>query len=245
MRNYTVLIVFACLIHFFATAQVYNFPIRPGVEQWNSLKTEKERFNAMQVLGELLDTMSTADLLVTCLNYPAIIYITAFNSVQQGMNHIIQNFNGLQELLHRKDAPALLLLTYQSMDSASTYIPNTAISKKLWFIRRSYFEFIIAQPEIINIMDMDTRLKLLKEARRKLNGKTNDKQHYCPLDIQATLLIMARTLDQSNYNKFQNEVKNIGNGLINALETGTFMNQGTVSAIIELSDMYIKENLNP
>ncbi len=242
MRIYSVLIAFVCYFPFSGIAQIYDFPIRPGVEQWKGLKTEQERLSALQIPEKLLDTMKTENLQITCINYPAFFYINAFNTVQQGMNHIIQNFNGLQELLRRKDAPALLLLTYQSMDSVSTYIPNTAVSRKLWFIRRCYFELILAQPEIISNMDENTRLKLIVEARRRLNFKIFGKQHYSPLDIQATLLIMARVIDQSSYARFQNEVKNTGNEVKNALETGTFMSPSAVSAIIEISDMYIKEN---
>lgn len=244
MRIYTVLRIFVCFVPFFASAQIYEYPIHPGIEQWNNLQTEEERFNAIEIPKELLDTMSTSDLMITCMNYPAIIYITAFNSIQQGMNHIVHRFNGLQELLRRKDAPNLLLLTYQSMNSTSTYFPNPEVSKKLWFIRRCYFELIIGQPEIICNMDATARLNLMVETRKRLDTKINGKHHYSPLDIQTTLLIMARVLNQSGYSKFQNELEKKGSKIKIAMETGTFRNQETVNAIIELSDMYIKENQN-
>jgi len=42
-----------------------------GTSEWANLKTETERFEALQIPPELLKTMSTENLIITCLNYSA------------------------------------------------------------------------------------------------------------------------------------------------------------------------------
>lgn len=35
-------------------AQVYNFPVKPGTEEWNNLETEADRLEALQIPENLL-----------------------------------------------------------------------------------------------------------------------------------------------------------------------------------------------
>ena len=41
---------------------IWDFPIKPGTEKWAKLKTEKERFDAMQIPKDILSQMSTKEL---------------------------------------------------------------------------------------------------------------------------------------------------------------------------------------
>jgi hypothetical protein len=129
MKKYYIFISLLCL-SFILKAQdansAYNFPIKPGVEEWSNLKTEDERFEAMQVPIDLLTSMSAENLIVTCINYPAFGHFSAFNNVT-GMTHLIEKFNGLQELLIRNDTPVELYSMYSIMDS---------------LVRRSVFRYV-------------------------------------------------------------------------------------------------------
>lgn len=132
---------------------VYRFPIIPSTKVWDSLKTEDDRYIAMQIPDDLLKSMSTENLIRTCINYPAFGHFTAFDNPQAGISHLVKKFNGLQELLDRNDAPIKLLSVYLDMDSLTMNIQDKKVNNDFWPIRRCYFELLLAQDEIINKMD--------------------------------------------------------------------------------------------
>ena len=63
--------------------QIWSYPVRPGTEVWNNLKTEKERIEAMQIPVDILNKMSTDDIIYACINFPLFGYYSAFNSPQE------------------------------------------------------------------------------------------------------------------------------------------------------------------
>lgn len=186
-----------CLIPILSQAQVYDFPIKPGTEEWGNLITEKERFEAMQIPKDILKSISTYDLITTCMNYPAMMYFTAFNNPQDGMDIIIQNFNGLQELMGRDDAPTELLSIYKQMDSKTMSIQNLSINQSSWSIRRYYFELLLTQNGIIDKMNKEERSCLDEEARKKLHLKIDNQEEFSSIDYRPTLMIMSKILNKS------------------------------------------------
>ncbi|NBH88227.1 hypothetical protein D3Z41_05295 [Parabacteroides distasonis] len=86
----------------------------------------------MLIPDDQLKHMSTIDLLITCMNYPAYGYFTAFNDPQEGIDINIRNFNGLQELMRRTDAPNELLSIYKQMDTFKMTLKNKAIETNLF-----------------------------------------------------------------------------------------------------------------
>ncbi|NQU52752.1 MAG: hypothetical protein HQ522_09460 [Bacteroidetes bacterium] len=102
------IILLLILIPIFSFAQdanlTWDFPAKPGKAGWKNLKTETERLNAMQVPSDVLSNMGTEELLITCMNYPAALFYGAYSNNYVGIKRTIEKFNGLQELLKRKDA---------------------------------------------------------------------------------------------------------------------------------------------
>lgn len=93
---------------------VWDFPVKPGKAEWKNLKTESERLNAMQVPSDVLANMETEELVITCMNYPAALLYGAYSNDYVGIRNIISQFNGLQELLKRKDALKYLTKVYKN-----------------------------------------------------------------------------------------------------------------------------------
>ncbi len=172
-------------------AQVYNFPVKPGTEEWNNLETEADRLEALQIPENLLSTMSTQDLIITCLNYPAMAYFSAYNNPQDGMNVIIQRFNGLKELMKRSDAPNILLSTYKEMGTKMA-LNKQDLNQFFWSIRRCYFEWLLAQDDIIDKMSDEDKSELMKDAIEKLYTKIDKQEEYSGIDYQPTLTILSK-----------------------------------------------------
>lgn len=57
----------------------------------------------------LLDSMSTEDLIEKILEYPMSVDIFAYNSINEGVDRVSKDFNGLYELTQRQDATNKLI----------------------------------------------------------------------------------------------------------------------------------------
>jgi hypothetical protein len=216
---------------------VYNFPIRPGTKEWSNLNTEEQRIRAMQIPDNLLKQMSTECLIKTCINYPAFVHFSAFDDRQKGIQYVIDSFNGLKELLNRKDAPLELIKIYSSMDKADISFPDKKINKRYGSIRSCYFEMILTQDAIIDKMDENTRLEFITEARRRLDYKAdNNSSGY---SFYPTFLIMGKILDKSSGNEFQS-MKATNENMKRFIEKGSSYNEATIDEIIRMTDNYIK-----
>lgn len=186
-----------CLVTLVIQAQVYNFPMKPGVEGWGNLETEEDRYAAMQIPEEILKSMSTHDLIITCLNFPAMGHYGAFNSLQQGMDVLIRNFNGLQELMKREDAPTELISLYKKMDAKTMKLQEEGVDQSYWNIRRCFFEMLLAQEPILEKMNEANRLVLMKEAQKRIYQKIEDEKEYSSASYQPTLIIMSNLLKKA------------------------------------------------
>jgi len=186
-----------CLISALSQAQVYDYPVKPGSEEWSKLKTEADRFAVLQIPENLLKTMNTHDLVVTCLNYPGMVLFGVYNDMQKGMEHLIKNFNGLQELMQRTDAPAELLSVYKQMNSSKLKLLSRSIEQSSWSIRRIYFELLLTQDCVIDKMSDAERSLLMEEARNRLYHKIDNSEEYSVMDYQPSLMIVEKNLKKT------------------------------------------------
>jgi hypothetical protein len=81
----------------------WDFPVKPGTEQWKKLENNKVKVDACQLPEILLKKTSTDDLLEICLQYPLLYNLFAFNNKMDGINRLFNDFNGIRELFKRKD----------------------------------------------------------------------------------------------------------------------------------------------
>lgn len=86
-------------------AHVYS--ILPGTEEWEEL-TPAERYEACSVSADEVASMTTDALVETVLNYPYLINMYAYDSIELGIDEVSRYFPGLQELFSRSDASASL-----------------------------------------------------------------------------------------------------------------------------------------
>lgn len=75
----------------------YDYPIKPGTEEWKNLKTGKEMTEACPIPPEILLKLSTEALGITCLKYPLYLDIFFSANLQTGIEFAIKRFNGLTE----------------------------------------------------------------------------------------------------------------------------------------------------
>jgi len=51
----------------------YEYPVRPGSDEWLELKTHDEKLRVTQLPEDILKNLSTEDLLEVCMDYPLLI----------------------------------------------------------------------------------------------------------------------------------------------------------------------------
>lgn len=94
----------------------YRYPVVPGTDEWNSLKTHQDKVDACQIPQEVLATMSTAELVETILAYPLNCDMFAYNDINTGYSIVKEHFNGMIELERRDNATNELVMKYSSSD---------------------------------------------------------------------------------------------------------------------------------
>ena len=152
----------------------YDFPVKPGTAEWKALNIQ-ERLKVCQIPEPLLKKISTAGLIGTVLNYP--FYwaniLTANSGLQQAFSDMAAYFNGIQELLARKDAGSELLLKYRSIPPPKKEATDMEIGDYLFYCYS--FEILFAQ-DVIRAGLTEAQLKAMKkellakyETRRELN----------------------------------------------------------------------------
>lgn len=83
--------------------QPHEFTVVPGTQEWEALSQE-QRIELCRVSDEEMEMMTTSALISTILEYPYIINIFAYDSIESGMDSLNDSFGGIDILLDRKDA---------------------------------------------------------------------------------------------------------------------------------------------
>ncbi len=176
----------------------YDFPIKPGTTAWTKLKSTKEIYDSTQIPSAILKDLSTEALVKTCLNYPNLLLMYAFDDFQKGFNELKNNFNGFQELMIRKDAGNELFKIYQQMNPMQLNESWTSEKQGAFVISIKYVEVIISQYPILNSLSESEKKILTQESIKKFDEKKINLGVFGIPGLETTSLIMARILEIKN-----------------------------------------------
>ncbi|MDR0603212.1 MAG: hypothetical protein LBG80_02775 [Bacteroidales bacterium] len=82
----------------------WDYPVKPGSEEWKKFKSNKEMVDACQIPGYILQNISTSDLMTLCLQYPLLYNVFAFANKNDGLKKLFADFNGIREFSKREGA---------------------------------------------------------------------------------------------------------------------------------------------
>ncbi len=182
-------------------SNTFKYPITVDSKEWKDYKTHDEMLAVCTIPKELLAEMSTDNLVELVLDYPLLCDLLAYNTLQQGLEAVKQQYNGLEELLSREDAADMLLAKYQETEIlASSSLPiklmtkfknDGDISAVLAEIQKSdtlykkirneskelldtiFLEMMLVQDEIVNDFSAEELNILNMEALHKYKEKSN------------------------------------------------------------------------
>lgn len=210
------LLICSCFLSVLVVAQVtekpYEFPVKPGTEQWVNLGSSKEMDEVCIIPDQVLSALSTKALLFTCLDYPRLIDIFLADNLQSGFNFSSNHFNGLKELLKRPDLGQVLIKSYVNIDIQKNTLEG--YDSKLTNFQIAFFEILLAQKEIINQFDLLEKRNLLSDAVKKIELRKDLRQSIYRQSTSA--FIISRVLFSENsvlseQDKYGNEIFSLFN----------------------------------
>jgi len=174
-----------------------TFPSRDS-EEWNEL-TVAQRWQAVNIPEDQLNKMSTNDLIEHCINFDFMWDIFNHPNYGVGLKIVIENYNGLRELLNRNNAGELILNFYQKIDlDKVTEISEPADRGK--FVGKIFFlELFLSYSSILDQFQGNEKSlinSILKtyDTCLEINEK-NGKNYYGGYAIGTKVLAIGRALD--------------------------------------------------
>lgn len=167
----------------------YQYLQNVSEQEWQNMN-HVEMIEACRIPDDILNNMSSEELLQAFLSYPIIADIIAFNTYRQGFETMLEESDALRELMKREDRASVILNYYQQL-SAAPAAKQTATYSNMstgWFL-----EILLAQPEMIDAMSED-QIKTLNETSSK---KESTRLKYPEL-YQSSVYTFQRAL-QENY----------------------------------------------
>lgn len=94
---------------------VYAYPVTPENPEWAEMDYV-EQVRACDMPQELVNSLSTDELVQVALDYPLMLDCMLFDSYERGVEHLAMTSNVYRELLEREDVAETLLSAYLNLD---------------------------------------------------------------------------------------------------------------------------------
>jgi hypothetical protein len=228
-----ILLLSAC-----SPTDAYDYPIKPGTDEWKAFGSHDEMLQACQIPESILKDMSTAGLVETVLNYPLLLDYMAYDSRQYGLDMVVSHFNGLQELFNRKDAGTELLARYRTMDPAAIDNDWTDIEKGSYSFSFQDIEALLAQEPILTNLTEAQRQELLTEAIAKYQAKQQHAEVYGQYGQEGTVWLIGRALQQESYPPFEQKIQEDVT-LQDFLSSGSFATDSVLNEILSQANQFL------
>jgi hypothetical protein len=126
----------------------WDYPVKLNTEKWvqlrDQLKTVEERRAVFQIPEDILSSLSTEDLTDICLDYPFLITDFIGTSHERALDRLFETFNGISELVKRKDAVNGLVLWYENAVQNLSFLNGDASN-----IQKGRFTYEIIVAELL------------------------------------------------------------------------------------------------
>ena len=169
---------------------VYSFPIKVGDEQWRKLGSTHERISALQIPIMQLDGLTTEELLDVCLDYPYLPSMAFCDDYQSSVELLISQFNGLQELIKRKDIIRVLLNKERNMINEYEKIASYSLTERGKFAFQWLFiDLLFIQKEIKTRLNNEQLMEFSEVFDRNQSFRYNNPMIFKGMDsISESLL---------------------------------------------------------
>ena len=176
----------------------WDYPVRYGTPEWETLKSFEERLNAFNIPDEILKTISTEELVKVCMNYPWWGLMNAYNSRGTGFIVIFEHFNGFRELFGRDDAATELMKEYDKLDPLEVSPDWTPLQQGRYDFQFTKMEIFLNVPVIIEKLDSDGLRNLKAMAVSKYKKKKILPEIYSFWSLSPTVGVCINIIEKEN-----------------------------------------------
>lgn len=231
------LMIIILLVPFIAFSQVdslkWDFPVKPGSQEWLNIADFEKRLALLDIPENTLQTISTEELVNSCLTYPEFGLIYTRNDFQSGYDYIRSMFNGFRELETRPDTGKELMKVYAGYKPDGFDLNSSDLEIGRFAFKFNCIELLLAQSGIQNKLNTGDLKELLMLCSQKYKEKKALQKYYGGIGLETTALIVARQQDK----KLANVKMKYGDQKVNA-----FVNNLLLDDIGLLDDIVTENN---
>jgi len=180
-------------------ADSYNYPVYPGMKEWENLTTSQAMVDACQIPTNTLSKMSTQAIVQAIWEYPLLPEVTHRFEYQFDFEGMFSENNAYMELVKRTDAGTALF------ERLALVNPLTPLPR----LESQVLELLISQTVFLSQLNDSDKKKILEIAfaNDDLRQGTPDSDSYNNYRA-TTWLLIGRTMLAANYNPFIEAVNN-------------------------------------
>ena len=193
-------LVVCCVILYASLAVSQNkYPSRDSKE-WNDL-TVTQRWQAVNIDDSELKNMSTMELIEQCVNFDFMCDIFNHANYGIGLNIVIENYNGLRELLFNRNDAGILLFNYYDKINFNKILEISKPADRGEFVAKIFFvELFLSHPNILSQFQGSEKVLIsaLLQAHstcKGINAKAG-KEFYSGYSIKTIALVLGRAINR-------------------------------------------------
>ena len=193
-----------------------------------------------KIPDSILHCLSTEALVKSCLDYPEFGLIWAYNSFQQGFDHVSSRCNGFDELWNRGDKFQVLYSLYQQKNpDRGNWNSYTVLENGMYLFDIIQVELIISQYEILHELSVPEKTELFQLVLDNQKKKVDLIKYWGPTGMQTTIAILGRIMYLDNYQPLVEEYNN-NEMVFRSVAEELILDYDVVNKIMGLSEDYLK-----
>lgn len=183
--------------------QAYQYPILPGTEKWSTLDNHQAMVDACQIPIDILQKMTTKDLVETCVNYPLKTDLYSYSTIKEGIEKVASKFNGFKDLFKREDNYTYL---FDFLGKSRTTIVKEIdsemgnIEKGEIIYNISLVETLLSFDDILQHSNGKQKNALIELSRELLDFKMNSNGKFSNYSITSSALLLGIALQKVSPN---------------------------------------------
>ncbi|MDR0796299.1 MAG: hypothetical protein LBE79_09675 [Tannerella sp.] len=165
--------LFSCFIIYGQEKTKWDYPVKPGTEEWKKFQSNEEMVNSCQIPDVVLSTLTTEELVDLSLRYPLIYDVFAFENMNSGLNKLFNDFNGIRELYNKSEVSNNLIKRYSEQIKIFSILDgkSTEYEKGKFIVTVSLMEVLLCRCVEQNDADKEKSKEILRALVAGYEGK--------------------------------------------------------------------------
>jgi len=206
----------------------WDYPVKQSMEEWRQFTSYAQMVQACLVPADVLARMTTEELISVCIDYPLRFKFYLYDNLQTGFKRVTDDFNGLQELLMRKDNVQCLINMLHEIDLETLpqrNLSNIEIGNLI--VSHTFVEAMLSHERVMANTTSEQQRQIAALTARNVSLKEQWTEAYSWQSFEASAYLLCAGLKRMN--------GNIAPDLEIFLQTGSLRNNAQINALKSLS----------